>query len=152
MGQSAHGNEKGRTKEIDSPYFQDLKLEVDTEGGRGKWDTKRDMKRRWWMKKEDVKQKLKCARDDVISKFAMKGEDRSPSYARLIENEKAIENQKATGGVEVAGDKRSSKATRGKKTKTREYKRHTRAALAGDTDAAIMAGVVSLAILFTVSV
>lgn len=162
-GQSAYGDEKpncqceNRTKEIDSPCLQNSKLQVGTENGKRKWDTKmEDMKRRWAMKKEDMKEKLRYARDDVISKLAIKGRDRSPVYARLIEKEKeiekqkAIENEKAREGVEMDGNKTSSKSIRGKKMKSREYKRHTRAALAGNTDAAIMAGVVSLAILFTV--
>lgn len=118
------------TNEMDELDLLKEKQEIGMEDGKWKWETKRGGMRRKW----------ETAKDDLKSKWATKtsGEN-AHSYVPLNENEKP------------SGGRSSPYVTPGpKKVKPERFKRHTRAELSGNHDAALMAGLVSLAIFATV--
>lgn len=148
--QSAHSNEKvtcqceHHTKGTETLDFQNPKWDIDTEDG--KWETKKGgIKRKWATKKEDMRRKWEKVKDDMRLKWATKtgGAEVHP-YVPLNENEK------------VAGNGSGPNVPLGENVKSRKKKKYSRAAysraaLAGDDDAMLMATVASFA-LFAVCV
>lgn len=140
--QSVHNNEtfncqcERHAKETEELDLQEPKPEIGKEGGKWKWETKKeDIKRKWATKRGDMKRKWERAKDDMRLKWSMKTRgDVAGSYAPLDENEKGI------------GNRRGSNVPLGENVKLKENKRHTRAALAGDSDATVLAAIASVAL------
>ncbi|KFY42942.1 hypothetical protein V494_02156 [Pseudogymnoascus sp. VKM F-4513 (FW-928)] len=143
-GQSAHGKEKCDcqdkfyTKEKEKPDIHQPKQEASEEGG--KWEAKKeDMKRKWATTKGNIKQKWAKTKDDMKLKRDTKAkEDKTHAYAPLDEKVKGTENR------------RGSNVASGRKVKAKKEVRYTRAALSGESDTAILAGIASIALFATV--